>query len=144
MSWGGAIASSFWKVCGFTVHMKTGGLRFWISPPWDLFSKKCVFSHCVCGIRMDGQPIRCNMCAFKKNKTLSFGWGLKQWTTRWFLVQRDDKQPFLTHGAAPETKMVLNLTICFFLAITTLTWLTEGLMFPPHSASKHVKWVMAS
>ena len=36
---GGATASSFWKVCGFAIHMKTGGLHFQISPPWDPFSK---------------------------------------------------------------------------------------------------------
>ena len=29
---GWAMVSSFQKVCGFAVHMKTGGLRFRISP----------------------------------------------------------------------------------------------------------------
>ena len=31
-SGGGAMASLFWNVCRFAVHMKTGGLRFWIFP----------------------------------------------------------------------------------------------------------------
>lgn len=46
---------------------RTGGLRFRISPPWDPFSKKCVFRRCVFRIRMDGRPKRCNTCAFSQN-----------------------------------------------------------------------------
>ena len=38
---GGAMASSFWKICGFTIHTRTGGLRFWISPPWDPCVVRC-------------------------------------------------------------------------------------------------------
>ena len=51
---GGAMASSFGKVCRFAVHMRTGGLRFRISPPWDPFSKKRVFGGCVFRIHVDG------------------------------------------------------------------------------------------
>ena len=61
---GGAMVSSFRKVCGFAVHMRMGGLRFRIFPPWDPFSKKCVFSRCIFRIRVDGRPKRCNTCVF--------------------------------------------------------------------------------
>ena len=53
---GGAMKSSFWTVCRFTVHMKTGGMRFLIFPPWDPFLKKCVFRRCVFRIRVDVRP----------------------------------------------------------------------------------------
>ena len=69
---GWAMASLFWKVCGFAVHMKTGGLRFQISPPWDPFSKMCVFRRCIFRIRMDGRPKRCNTCAFSQKSVLAF------------------------------------------------------------------------
>ena len=45
--------------------MKTGGLRFRISPPWDPFSKKCVFR-----IHVDGRPKRCNTCAFSQKSVV--------------------------------------------------------------------------
>ena len=38
------MASSFWKVCGFAVHMKTGGLRF-LNP--ETRFQKSVFSGSV-------------------------------------------------------------------------------------------------
>ena len=34
------MASSFRKVCRFPIHMRTGGLRFHIFPPLDMFFKK--------------------------------------------------------------------------------------------------------
>ena len=37
---------------------------FGIFPPWDLFSKKCVFRRCVFRIRVDDRPKWCNICAF--------------------------------------------------------------------------------
>ena len=58
------MTSSFWKVCGFTVHMKTGGLHFLIFLPWDPFSKKCVFRCCVFRIRVDSWPKWYNTCGF--------------------------------------------------------------------------------
>ena len=59
------MTSSFQKLRGFTVHAKTGGLRYWIFPPWVPFSKKCVFR-----IRVDSQPKQCNTCAFSQKSIL--------------------------------------------------------------------------
>ena len=57
---GGAMASSFWKVCRFAVHMSTGGLRFQIFPTFQ----KCIFSCCVLRIPVDGRTKRCKMWVF--------------------------------------------------------------------------------
>ena len=60
---GGAMATLFWKVSRFAVQTRTGGLRFRISPPWDPFSKKCIFRHCIFKTA-NKWPKRCNTCAF--------------------------------------------------------------------------------
>ena len=46
------------------VHMKTWGLHFWIFPPWDPVSKKCIFRCCIFKIRVDDRPKQCKTCAF--------------------------------------------------------------------------------
>ena len=53
--------------------MKTGGLRYLISPPWEPFSKKCVFRHCVFRVRMDSRPKRCSTCVFSKKNVVWTG-----------------------------------------------------------------------
>ena len=53
------MVSSFWKVCGFAIHMKTG----------DLFSKSA-FSGAAFRISKDGQPKRCNTCAFSQKSVV--------------------------------------------------------------------------
>ena len=59
------MASSFWKVCGFSVHTKTGGLH-----PETRFQKSALFRRCVFRILVDGRPKRCNPCAFSQNSVL--------------------------------------------------------------------------
>ena len=49
---------------------RMGGLRFRIFPPWDTFSKKCVFRHCIFRICVDGWPKWCKTCAFSCGRPL--------------------------------------------------------------------------
>ena len=73
---GGAMASSFWKVCGFTGHTKWEGCVFGFFHPETPFSKKCVLRRCVFSIRVDGRPKQCFTCAFSQKSV--FVWTASQ------------------------------------------------------------------
>ena len=98
----------------------------WKLPECD---ELCKFSFCSSGL-----------CSLQQAANISSGYIYSSELSVWqqtkineMVSDLDDKQPFLTHRAAPERKMVLNSTVsCFvFLPITMLIWIwmSEGLIF---------------